>query len=117
MIPTDQLGTFEDLRAVLRDSVETSVRLTRAAGDPATNERDREDFPLVSPAYETAIPERVRPALRASAGRLRELAKTGNRLKADAAVSDEALALVDVMPRRWRLPKPDPAELAARIPR
>jgi hypothetical protein len=108
--------TYNDIHSMLADSVETSVRATRHNADPDT-ERDIADFPLVDHDYIAAIPPRVLPEVRGAARRLRELTKDGGRIHADAAVGPESLKLLESFPRRWRLPKLDPAELAARIPR
>jgi hypothetical protein len=103
-------ATYNEIRAVLAHSAENSVRLSRAADDARA-----EDYLLLDPADEQAVPERARPALRAAALRLRELAAGGNRIPVDEAVRSESLALVPRFPRTWRRPKLDPAELARQI--
>lgn len=105
-----EAATFNEIRAVLAHSAENSVRLSRVADDARAA-----DYPLLDAEDLAAVPERVRPAVTAAAQRLRELAASGNRIPVDDQVRHEALSLVPAFPRTWRRPKPDPAELAAKI--
>jgi len=105
-------ATFNEIKTVLSHSVETSVRLSRADDDARA-----EDYPLLDSEDQAAVPGRALPAVKASCQRLRELAASGNRIHVDAALAGEALQLVPSFPRRWTLPRLDPAELAARVPR
>lgn len=103
-------ATFNDIKAVLNHSVETSVRMSRDGADA-----NPDDFPLVDAGDSADIPPRVLPLVTGAAQRLRDLAAGGNRIPADAGVAPEALALLPQFPRGWSLPKIDSAALAAQI--
>lgn len=103
--------TLDSLRMVLGDSVERSVRMARAS-----DEARAEDDPLADSTYLDSISERSRPAVCAAAQRLRSACADGDRIRADAGLSEEAIGLLHQLPRGWELPRLDPTELAARIP-
>jgi hypothetical protein len=105
-------ATFGDIKSVLGDSVEMGVRAARAGAD-ASNERDAADFPLLSASYAEAIPPRCLPEVQAAAQRLRALTSEGERLRADAQVSHEALRLVEAGSGRTR--GQDPAAMSSTL--
>ncbi len=109
--------TFGAVKAVLNDSIETTIHMIRAKAEPDYSERDAADFPLIDADYIAAMPAFARSAARDAAGRLRKIAADGNFGQARAAVAQEASDLADVLPRGWDLPALDPAAEAAKIPR